>query len=137
MLSIDHPIKRDDLWKDIPDNKAFYPCAIGCAKSHLKWAEAFWLLLGFKSNREFLASRCSSRLRCSSRRVSTDAEKPHDFPLRYRKISYLASSTFDFKTGYYPDLLRDLFETCSRIILSSSTFSEYASNKVKAIIEIY
>jgi len=23
MLSIDHPIKRDDLLKDIPDNKAF------------------------------------------------------------------------------------------------------------------
>ncbi|WP_313368686.1 hypothetical protein [Sphingobacterium mizutaii] len=40
MLSIDHPIKRDDLLKDIPDNKAFYPCADDCAKSHLKWAEA-------------------------------------------------------------------------------------------------
>ena len=38
--------------KDIPDNKAFYPCADDCAKSHLKWAEAFWLLLGSKSNRE-------------------------------------------------------------------------------------
>ncbi|WP_409151395.1 hypothetical protein [Sphingobacterium sp. BS-2] len=50
MLSIDHPIKRDDLLKDIPDNKAFYPCALDCAKSHLKWAEAFWLLLRFKSN---------------------------------------------------------------------------------------
>ncbi len=36
MLSIDHPIKRDDLLKDIPDNKAFFPCALGCAKSHLK-----------------------------------------------------------------------------------------------------
>jgi len=52
MLSIDHPIKRDDLLKDIPDNKAFYPCADDCAKSHLKWAEAFWLLLGSKSNNE-------------------------------------------------------------------------------------
>ncbi|WP_312698309.1 hypothetical protein, partial [Sphingobacterium mizutaii] len=41
---------RDDLLKDIPDNKAFYPCALDCAKSHLKWAEAFWLLLRFKSN---------------------------------------------------------------------------------------
>ncbi|WP_313190841.1 hypothetical protein [Sphingobacterium sp.] len=50
MLSIDHPIKRDDLLKDIPDNKAFYPCVGARAKSHLKWAEAFWLLLGFKSN---------------------------------------------------------------------------------------
>ncbi|SDL26816.1 Uncharacterised protein [Sphingobacterium mizutaii] len=37
--------------KDIPDNKAFYPCAEDRAKSHLKWAEAFWLLLRFKSNR--------------------------------------------------------------------------------------
>jgi len=52
MLSEDHPIKRDDLLKDIPDNKAFCPCALDCAKSHLKWAEAFWLLLGFKSNEE-------------------------------------------------------------------------------------
>jgi len=52
MLSKDHPIKRDDLLEDIPDNKAFYPCAMACAKSHLKWAEAFWLLLGFKSNNE-------------------------------------------------------------------------------------
>ncbi|WP_433896237.1 hypothetical protein [Sphingobacterium mizutaii] len=50
MLSKDHPIKRDGLLKDIPDNKAFYPCADDCAKSHLKWAEAFWLLLGSKSN---------------------------------------------------------------------------------------
>ena len=40
--------------KDIPDNKAFYPCADDCAKSHLKWAEAFWLLLGSKSNEENL-----------------------------------------------------------------------------------
>ncbi len=38
--------------KDIPDNKAFYPCADDGAKSHLKWAEAFWLLLRFKSNEE-------------------------------------------------------------------------------------
>jgi len=52
MLSEDYPIKRDDLLKDIPDNKAFYPCADDGAKSHLKWAEAFWLLLGFKSNEE-------------------------------------------------------------------------------------
>ncbi|MBV2226256.1 MAG: hypothetical protein KUL85_05310 [Sphingobacterium mizutaii] len=52
MLSEDHPIKRDDLLKDIPDNKAFYPCALDCAKSHLKWAEGFWLLLGSKSNNE-------------------------------------------------------------------------------------
>ncbi|MBV2226352.1 MAG: hypothetical protein KUL85_05795 [Sphingobacterium mizutaii] len=27
--------------KDIPDNKAFYPCVGAPAKSHLKWAEAF------------------------------------------------------------------------------------------------
>ncbi|WP_157739405.1 hypothetical protein [Sphingobacterium mizutaii] len=54
MLSKDHPIKRDDLLKDIPDNKAFYPCAGGRAKSHLKWAEAFWLLLGSKSNEEIV-----------------------------------------------------------------------------------
>jgi len=52
MLSIDHPIKKDDLLKDIPDKKAFYPCADDRAKSHLKWAEAFWLLLRFKSNNE-------------------------------------------------------------------------------------
>ncbi|WP_409151464.1 hypothetical protein [Sphingobacterium sp. BS-2] len=50
MLSIDHPIKRDGLLKDIPDNKAFYPCVGDRAKSHLKWAEGFWLLLGSKSN---------------------------------------------------------------------------------------
>ncbi|WP_185213856.1 hypothetical protein [Sphingobacterium mizutaii] len=35
-LSVDHPIKRDDLLKNIPDNKAFYPCAKDGAKSHLK-----------------------------------------------------------------------------------------------------
>ncbi|WP_433895992.1 hypothetical protein [Sphingobacterium mizutaii] len=67
MLTEDHPIKRDDLLKDIPDNKAFNSCVGACAKSHLKWAEAlrirvvfgirellrrFWLLLGFKSNEE-------------------------------------------------------------------------------------
>jgi len=52
MLSMDHPNKRDDLLKDIPDNKAFFSCERGCAKSHLKWAEAFWLLLGSKSNDE-------------------------------------------------------------------------------------
>ncbi|WP_409150125.1 hypothetical protein [Sphingobacterium sp. BS-2] len=52
MLSKDHPIKRDDLLKDIPDNKAFFSCADDCAKSHLKWAKAFWLLLRFKSNNE-------------------------------------------------------------------------------------
>ncbi|WP_157739411.1 hypothetical protein [Sphingobacterium mizutaii] len=40
MLSIDYSIKGDDLWKDIPDKKAFYPCVGGRAKSHLKWAEA-------------------------------------------------------------------------------------------------
>jgi len=71
MLSEDHPIKRDDLLKDIPDNKAFYPCVLDCAKSHLKWAEAlrirvvfgirellrrFWLLLGSKSNEESVFS---------------------------------------------------------------------------------
>ena len=38
--------------KDIPDNKAFFSCERGCAKSHLNWAEAFWLLLGSKSNNE-------------------------------------------------------------------------------------
>ncbi|SDL43112.1 Uncharacterised protein [Sphingobacterium mizutaii] len=38
--------------KDIPDIKAFYPCMLDCAKSHLKWAEGFWLLLGSKSNNE-------------------------------------------------------------------------------------
>src|SRR5690606_1070618 len=67
MLSEDHPLKRNDLLKDIPDNKAFYPCADDRAKSHLKWAEAlrirvvfgirellrrFWLLLSSKSNEE-------------------------------------------------------------------------------------
>ncbi|WP_093098743.1 hypothetical protein [Sphingobacterium mizutaii] len=50
MLPKDHPIKRDGLLKDIPDNKAFFSCVDDCAKSHLKWAEAFWLLLGSKSN---------------------------------------------------------------------------------------
>ncbi|WP_093100338.1 hypothetical protein [Sphingobacterium mizutaii] len=52
ILSEVHPIKRGDLLKDIPDNKAFYPCAGARAKSHLKWAEAFWLLLRSKSNEE-------------------------------------------------------------------------------------
>ncbi|WP_433896433.1 hypothetical protein [Sphingobacterium mizutaii] len=52
MLSEDHPIKRDDLPKDIPDNKAFFSCVMGSAKSHLKWAEGFWLLLGSKSNND-------------------------------------------------------------------------------------
>ncbi|WP_157739413.1 hypothetical protein [Sphingobacterium sp. BS-2] len=52
MLSKGHPIKRDDLLKDIPDNKAFFSCAKSSAKSHLKWAEGFWLLLGSKSNVE-------------------------------------------------------------------------------------
>ncbi|WP_313189261.1 hypothetical protein [Sphingobacterium sp.] len=41
MLSNDHPIKRDDLMEDILDNKAFYPCDVDGAKSHLKWAEGF------------------------------------------------------------------------------------------------
>ena len=36
MLSEGHHLKRDDLLKDIPDNKAFFSCARGCAKSHLK-----------------------------------------------------------------------------------------------------
>ena len=46
------PSKRRILKEGIPDNKAFYSCAGARAKSHLKWAEAFWLLLGFKSNEE-------------------------------------------------------------------------------------
>ncbi len=61
------PVRWDWPWKDIPDNKAFYPCVGARAKSHLKWAEAlrirvvfgirellrrFWLLLGSKSNEE-------------------------------------------------------------------------------------
>ncbi len=49
--------------KDIPDNKAFYPCADDCAKSHLKWAEAFWLLLRFKSNDEILVKNIPPTLR--------------------------------------------------------------------------
>ena len=73
----------------------------------------------------------------ASRRLSSEAEMPLDVPLRYRKISYLAPSIFDNNTGYYPDLLRDLFEACSRIILSSSAFSEYASNKVKTKFRYY
>jgi len=40
VLLIDHPIKRDDLLKDIPENKAFFLCDVGGGKSHLKWAEA-------------------------------------------------------------------------------------------------
>ncbi|WP_254534200.1 hypothetical protein [Sphingobacterium sp. LZ9M9] len=47
MLSEDHPIKRDDLLKDIPDNKAFYPCALDFAKSQLKWAEALRIRVVF------------------------------------------------------------------------------------------
>ncbi|WP_433896052.1 hypothetical protein [Sphingobacterium mizutaii] len=47
MLSEDYPIKRDDLLKDIPDNKAFYPCADDGAKSHLKWAEALRIRVVF------------------------------------------------------------------------------------------
>ena len=47
MLSKDHPIKRDDLLKDIPDNKAFFSCADDCAKSHLKWAEALRIRVVF------------------------------------------------------------------------------------------
>jgi len=52
MLSKNSPSKRRILKEDIPDNKAFFSCARGCAKSHLKWAEGFWLLLGSKSNKE-------------------------------------------------------------------------------------
>ncbi len=52
MLSKNSPSKRRILKEDIPDNKAFFSCARGCAKSHLKWAEAFWLLLRSKSNKE-------------------------------------------------------------------------------------
>jgi len=52
MLSKNSPSKRRILKEDIPDNKAFFSCARGCAKSHLKWPEAFWLLLRFKSNKE-------------------------------------------------------------------------------------
>ncbi|WP_313258983.1 hypothetical protein, partial [Sphingobacterium sp.] len=52
MLSKNSPSKGRILKEDIPDNKAFYPCAKDSAKSHLKWAEAFWLLLRFKSNNE-------------------------------------------------------------------------------------
>jgi len=47
MLSKGHPIKRDDLLKDIPDNKAFFSCADDCAKSHLKWAEALRIRVVF------------------------------------------------------------------------------------------
>src|SRR5690606_39159499 len=47
MLSIDHPFYWDGLLKDIPDNKAFYPCAGGRAKSHLKWAEALRIRVVF------------------------------------------------------------------------------------------
>src|SRR5690606_41932175 len=47
MLSKDHPIKRDDLLKDIPDNKAFFSCPDDCAKSHLKWAEALRIRVVF------------------------------------------------------------------------------------------
>ncbi|WP_313189908.1 hypothetical protein [Sphingobacterium sp.] len=36
MLFEDHPIKRDDLQKDIPDIKAFFSCVVDGAKSHLK-----------------------------------------------------------------------------------------------------
>src|SRR5690606_33327833 len=61
------PVRWDWPWKDIPDNKAFYPCVGARAKSHLKWVEAlrirvvfgirellrrFWLLLGSKSIEE-------------------------------------------------------------------------------------
>jgi len=41
MLSIDHPIKRDDLLKDIPDNKAFFSCALECAKATLNEPKVF------------------------------------------------------------------------------------------------
>ncbi|WP_313369116.1 hypothetical protein [Sphingobacterium mizutaii] len=81
MLSEGHPIKRDDLLKDIPDNNAFFSCADDRAKSHLKWAEALrtrvvfgirellrrfgyfwapssvWLHLGSKSNEENFAAK--------------------------------------------------------------------------------
>src|SRR5690606_41170418 len=86
MLSIEHPIKRDDLLKDIPDNKAFYPCAMGCAKSHLKWAEALRIRVVFgirvllRRFGYFWASKVTEKYwhldvhldsaRCSSRRLS-------------------------------------------------------------------
>ncbi len=67
LLSKNSPSKRRIVKEDIPDNKAFFSCVMGCAKSHLKWAEAFTdsscflvsvssfvglVLLRFKSNEE-------------------------------------------------------------------------------------
>ncbi|WP_185211712.1 hypothetical protein [Sphingobacterium mizutaii] len=46
------PSKGMILRKVFPTTRHSCPCADDCAKSHLKWAEAFWLLLGFKSNEE-------------------------------------------------------------------------------------
>jgi len=42
LLSNNSPSKRRILKEDIPDNKAFFSCERGRAKSHLKWAEAFY-----------------------------------------------------------------------------------------------
>ncbi len=58
MLSEDHPLKRDDLLKDIPDNKAFFPCVVARAKSHLKWAEALRIRVVF-GIRELLRRFCT------------------------------------------------------------------------------
>ncbi|WP_185210973.1 hypothetical protein [Sphingobacterium mizutaii] len=46
------PSKGMILRKIFPTTRHSCPCADDCEKSHLKWAEAFWLLLGFKSNKE-------------------------------------------------------------------------------------
>ncbi|MGX1753419.1 hypothetical protein [Sphingobacterium sp. NPDC055346] len=69
MLFHVHPIKRGDLAKDIPDIKAFYPCVVDGAKSHLKWAEAVWLLFREKVT-EFLAQPVGEPVEPPSRTLS-------------------------------------------------------------------
>ncbi|WP_222593894.1 hypothetical protein, partial [Sphingobacterium mizutaii] len=76
---------RDDLLKDIPDNKAFFSCESGRAKSHLKWAEGFWLLLGSKSNKESIVvylrnaiiMSATNDLFFSSRRIANSRKRFH------------------------------------------------------------
>jgi len=54
MLSKNSPSKGRILKEDIPDIKAFFSCVEGHAKSHLKWAEAVWLLFREKVTKRMI-----------------------------------------------------------------------------------
>ena len=74
--------------KDIPDIKAFYPCALDCAKSHLKWAEGFWLLLGSKSNNEIGIRELLRRFWLLLRFKSNEESKFCFFALHFPIITF-------------------------------------------------